>query len=71
MLKENGGSSGKENISQDKTYNMIYFGILLAIIWTWVGYEIWRAPLMEETDDGKLITKRPGKKLKDIWRKEY
>lgn len=44
--------------------------ILLAITTTlWMAYEIWRAPLMEETEDGRLITKRPTKKLSDLWRK--
>ena len=36
----------------------------------WMAYEIWRAPLMEETEDGRLITKRPAKKFKDLWRKQ-
>jgi len=46
------------------------FIILLAIITTlWMAYEIWRAPLMEETEDGRLITKRPTRKLSDLWRK--
>ena len=33
----------------------------------WMAYEIWRAPLMEETDDGRLITKRPAKEFKDLF----
>ena len=33
----------------------------------WMAYEIWRAPLMEETADGKLKTKRPAKKLGDLF----
>ena len=28
-----------------------------------------RAPLMEETDDGRLITKRPTKKFSDLFKK--
>ena len=36
----------------------------------WIGYEIWRAPLMEETDDGRLITKRPQRKFGDIFKKK-
>lgn len=39
-------------------------------MWGWIGYEIWRAPLMEETDDGKLITKRPARKLSDLFKKK-
>jgi hypothetical protein len=46
---------------------LILIGILIVV---WIAYEIWRAPLMMETEDGKLITKRPTKKLSDLWRKE-
>lgn len=49
---------------------MLYIGIIMAFTSLWIAYEIWRAPLMEETDDGKLITKRPTRKLSDLWRKE-
>lgn len=48
---------------------MIKFGILLIVIGLWLAFEIWRAPLMEETKDGKLKTKRPTKKLSDLWQK--
>lgn len=48
---------------------MKYIGLLFVITSIWIAYEIWRAPMMEETDDGKLITKRPAKKLSDLWRK--
>lgn len=48
---------------------MLYLGIFFILISLWIAYEIWRAPLMEETEDGKLITKRPTKKLSDLWRK--
>jgi di/tricarboxylate transporter len=48
---------------------MFYIGIIFIITSLWIAYEIWRAPLMEETEDGKLITKRPTKKLSDLWRK--
>lgn len=48
---------------------------ILIVIWSllllWMSYEIWRAPLMEETDDGRLITKRPARKLSDLWRKRH
>lgn len=48
---------------------MKYVGLILLITSIWMVYEIWRAPLMEETDDGRLITKRPTRKLSDLWRK--
>jgi len=44
--------------------------LLFILLWVWVGYEMWRAPLLEETDDGKLITKRPERKLKDLFKKK-
>ncbi len=49
---------------------MKYLILIGVVIVVWIAYEIWRAPLMMETEDGKLITKRPTKKLSDLWRKE-
>lgn len=46
---------------------VIIIGFVL--VWIWIVYEMWRAPLMEETDDGKLITKRPARKLSDLFKK--
>ncbi len=44
-------------------------GIILVVVSFWIAFEIWRAPLMQETDDGRLITKRPTKKLSDLFKK--
>jgi len=46
---------------------MIYFviGIIGATIW--IGFEMWRAPMMDERT-GKVI--KPGKKISDLWRKQ-
>lgn len=49
---------------------MKYLLLFSATLIIWMVYEIWRAPLMEETEDGKLITKRPTRKLSDLWQKE-
>lgn len=46
------------------------FGIILVIVTLWMAYEIWRAPLMEETEDGGLRTIRPTKKLSDLFKKK-
>ena len=46
------------------------FGIILVVLSLWIAFEVWRAPLMEETDDGRLITKRPTKKLSDLFKKK-
>lgn len=48
---------------------MKILGVLFITIFLWITYEIWRAPLMEETENGKLKTKRPTKKLSDLWRR--
>lgn len=45
---------------------MIYLFLLLML---WLVYEFWRAPLMEETEDGSFKIKKPTKKLSDLWRK--
>ena len=46
------------------------FGLILLVSTLWMAYEIWRAPLMQETEDGRLITKRPTKKLSDLFKKK-
>jgi hypothetical protein len=46
------------------------FGIILVITSLWMAYEVWRAPLMEELEDGGLRTKRPTKKLSDLFKKK-
>lgn len=45
---------------------MIYLLIFIAFI-AWLSFEYWRAPMMDE-QTGKII--KPGKKLKDLWRKK-
>ena len=49
---------------------MKYIALFLIIIGLWIAYEIWRAPLMEESENGTYKTKRPIKKLSDLWRKQ-
>jgi hypothetical protein len=48
---------------------MKILGVIFLMIFVWITYEIWRAPLMTETEDGRLITKRPTKKLSDLFKK--
>lgn len=47
---------------------MIYIGVFLILISAWIAFEIWRAPVGEETEQGFKIIK-PAKKLSDLWRK--
>lgn len=46
------------------------FGIILVVSSVWIAYEVWRAPMMEETEDGELRTIRPTKKLSDLFKKK-
>jgi hypothetical protein len=48
---------------------MKILALLFIIVSFWIAYEIWRAPLLEETENGKFKTKRPTKKLSDLWRR--
>lgn len=45
-------------------------GLIIITVFGWLAYEIWRAPLMEETEDGKLITKRPAKTFRDLFKRK-
>ena len=46
---------------------LVGFGIL---IFGWMAYEIWRAPLLEMDDDGNWIVKKETKKLSDLFKKK-
>lgn len=46
---------------------LVGFGIL---IFGWMAYEIWRAPLLEMDDKGNWIVKRDTKKLSDLFKKK-
>jgi len=46
----------------------IVFLIIILLVILWMAFEIWRAPLMEEQEDGRLVVKRPEKKLKDLFK---
>ena len=45
--------------------------ILIGIVGTflWLAYEMWRAPLLEEKEDGTWKTIKPTKTLKDLFKK--
>ena len=46
---------------------IIAVSIVVAAV-LWMAYEIWRAPLMEETEDGGLRIIRPTKKFTDLFK---
>ena len=44
---------------------LLTFGLL---IFGWMAYEIWRAPLLEMDDKGNWIIKQPTKKLSQLFK---
>jgi hypothetical protein len=46
---------------------MKFFALFLIISGFWMAFEIYRAPMMDES--GRVI--KPGKKLRDLWRKRH
>ena len=50
------------------TFDIVGIGLIL--IWAWIIYEGWRAPMMEEQADGSWKTIKPTKKLSDLFKKK-
>ncbi len=48
-----------------KTKIMKFVGLFMVMTGLWIAFEMYRAPMMDE--GGRVI--KPGKKLKDLWRK--
>lgn len=49
---------------------MIYFIIGIVGTILWVAYEMWRAPLLEENEDGSWKTIKPTKSFRDLFKKK-
>jgi len=47
---------------------MIYLIIGMVGTFIWIAYEAWRAPHLEEKEDGSFKTIKPTKKLKDLFK---
>jgi hypothetical protein len=45
-------------------------GIIIVLFAIWLCFEVWRAPLMRENEDGSWTTIKPTKKLKDLFKKK-
>jgi hypothetical protein len=45
-------------------------GLIVLIIFIWLAFEIWRAPVMRENQDGSLTTIRKTKTLSDLFKKK-
>jgi hypothetical protein len=47
---------------------MIYFIIGIFGVYLWLAYEFWRAPLLEEQEDGSYKTIESTKKWRDLFK---
>ena len=45
-------------------------GIIIVLFTLWLCFEVWRAPLMRENEDGSWTTIRPAKKLSDLFKRK-
>lgn len=49
--------------------NYTIFGIIILILLIWLAFELWRAPIAEETEEEGFKIIKPGKKLSDLFKK--
>jgi hypothetical protein len=50
--------------------NMIQIvGIVFLIMFLWIVFEIWRAPLIRKNPDGTWIEVKPTKKISELFKK--
>ena len=49
---------------------MIYFAIGIVGTILWIGFEMWKAPLLEENPDGSYTTIQKEKKIMDFFKKK-
>ena len=47
---------------------MKYIGLFFLASAIWIIYELWSAPLAEETENGGFKIIKPGKKLSDLFK---
>ena len=43
---------------------------MLVILFVWIGYAGWSAPIMRENEDGSWTTIRPERKFSDLFKKQ-
>lgn len=45
-------------------------GLIISVIFIWLAFEMWRAPLMRENEDGTWTTIRKTKTLSDLFKRK-
>lgn len=49
--------------------NYMIYGIVILVSVVWIAYELWSAPIAEETEEEGFKIIKPGKKLSDLFKK--
>lgn len=49
---------------------LLIFGGIFVGLTLWVVYEMWRAPMLRENEDGTFTTIKSTKKLKDLFKRK-
>ena len=49
---------------------MIYSLILMILVYFWLAFEMWKAPLLRENPDGSWSTIKESKKIMDLFKKK-
>ena len=45
-------------------------GVCFILFIVWLVFEMWRAPLMKENEDGSWTELKPSRKLKDLFKRK-
>jgi hypothetical protein len=45
-------------------------GVCIILFAVWLTFEMWRAPLMKENEDGSWTELKPARKLKDLFKRK-
>ena len=44
--------------------------LVIILLWIWIAYEMWKAPLLRENPDGSWTTIQKEKKIMDFFKKK-
>ncbi len=44
--------------------------LVIILLWIWIAYEMWKAPLLRENPDGSWTTIKESKKIMDFFKKK-
>jgi hypothetical protein len=44
--------------------------LVIILLWIWIAFEMWKAPLLRENPDGSWTTIKDSKKIMDFFKKK-